>query len=100
MYGDTNRYLRGRVPARPHEGAKAGGLPLPKLARQLREDVADVEPVRLKAVVESLERDGLVRVTDASENPEYTARPMPLRRRGYPTRPQQQDRGESQVSLP
>lgn len=66
-YEETNRYLRGRVLARLREEADPDGLPLPELARRLQRDAADVGPVRLKAVVESLERDGLARMTPVSE---------------------------------
>ena len=66
-YEDTNRYLRGRVLARLREEANPRGLPLPELARLLRENATDVEPARLNAVVESLERDGLARVSPLSE---------------------------------
>jgi ribosomal protein L12E/L44/L45/RPP1/RPP2 len=66
-YEDTNRYLRGRVLARLREEADPEGLPLPELARLLQRDGADVEPIGLMAVVESLERDGLARVTPLSE---------------------------------
>lgn len=64
---DTNQYLRGKVLARLRAEANPRGLPLPALARLLRESATDVEPVRLMAVVESLERDGLVSVTPVSE---------------------------------
>src|SRR4028119_643255 len=67
----TTRSRRGGVLARLREEATPGGLPLPELARLLRENATDVEPVRLKAVIESLERDGLARVMDASERPEH-----------------------------
>ena len=53
--------------ARLREEANPRGLPLPALARLLRENATDVEPVRLMAVVESLERDGLASVTPVSE---------------------------------
>jgi A/G-specific adenine glycosylase len=100
-YEDTNRYLRGRVLARLREEANPGGLPLPELARLLRENATDVEPVRLKAVVEGLERDGLARVTDASERPEHGPDDAVAEERTpYPTGTEQGDLSEIQVSLP
>ncbi len=100
-YEDTNRYLRGRVLARLREEANPGGLPLPELARLLRENATDVEPVRLKAVVESLERDGLARVMNASERPEHRpADAVAEERAPYSTGPEQEGAGEIRVSLP
>lgn len=100
-YEDTNRYLRGKVLARLREEANPGGLPLPELARLLRENATDVEPVRLKAVVESLERDGLARVMDASERPEHRpADAVAEERAPYSTGPEREGAGEIRVSLP
>jgi A/G-specific adenine glycosylase len=69
-YEGTNRYLRGRVLARLREEVAPDGVTVPDLARRLREDAADVQPLRLMAVVESLERDGLARVTRPAERSE------------------------------
>ena len=66
-YEDTNRYLRGRVLARLREQSPSGGLPLPELARRLEDGSARVDAMRLEAVVESLERDGLAKVTRGAE---------------------------------
>jgi A/G-specific adenine glycosylase len=100
-YEDTTRYLRGRVLARLREEANPGGLPLSELARLLRENATDVEPVRLMAVVESLERDGLARVTDASERPEHgPADAVAEERAPYSTGTEQERPGETRVSLP
>jgi len=62
-YEDTNRYLRGRVLARLREEAGSEGLPLPELARRLGDGTGRVDAMRLEDVVESLERDGLAKVT-------------------------------------
>ncbi len=52
-YEDTNIYLRGRVLARLREEPAPGGATLPDLARRIRGN-SDVEPRRLKEVVQSL----------------------------------------------
>ena len=100
-YEDTNRYLRGRVLARLREEADAEGLPLPELARRLQGDATNVEPVRLKAVVESLERDGLARVTPATER--SSGRPagaVAEERAPYAAGEKRGDPTEIRVSLP
>jgi A/G-specific adenine glycosylase len=100
-YEDTNRYLRGRVLARLREGADPDGLPLPELARLLRGDAADVEPVRLMAVVESLERDGLARVTPLSERSAgHPAGAVAEERAPYAAGEKREDPNETRVSLP
>jgi A/G-specific adenine glycosylase len=100
-YEETNRHLRGRVLARLREGADPDGLPLPELARLIQGDAADVEPVRLMAVVESLERDGLARVTDASEGSAgQLAGAVAEERAPYAAGEKREDPTEIRVSLP
>jgi A/G-specific adenine glycosylase len=100
-YEDTNRYLRGRVLARLREGAGPGGLPLPELAWLLQGDAADVEPVRLMAVVESLERDGLARVSPLSERSAgHPAGAVAEERAPYAAGEKREDPTEIRVSLP
>jgi A/G-specific adenine glycosylase len=100
-YEETNRYLRGRVLARLREEADPAGLSLPELARLLQGDAADVEPVRLKAVVESLERDGLARVTPSSERSAgHPAGAVTEERAPYAARVKREDLSEIRVSLP
>ena len=98
-YEDSNRYLRGRVLARLREEAASDGLPLPDLARRLRGDAADVEPVRLKAVVESLERDGLTKVMRPTERVgDHLA--VAEERAPYAAGSEREDAAEIRVSLP
>ena len=100
-YEDTNRYLRGRVLARLREEADPDGLPLPELARLLRGDATGVELVRLRAVVESLERDGLARVTPVSgRSAGSPAGAVAEERAPYAAGPEQEDLDEIRVSLP
>lgn len=98
-YEDTNRYLRGRVLARLREEEDPGGLPLPELARRLQGDAAEVEPLRLKAVVQSLERDGLARVTPAAER-SVSPQAVAEERAPYAAGAEQEDPTEIRVSLP
>ena len=100
-YEETNRYLRGRVLARLREEADPDGLPLPELARRLQGDAAGVEPVRLMAVVESLERDGLARVTPFSERSAgHPAGAVAEERAPYAAGEKREDLSEIRVSLP
>lgn len=103
-YEETNRYLRGRVLARLREESDPDGLPLPEFARRLQGEAADVGSARLKAVVESLERDGLARVASASErNAGHPAGAVAEERAPYATAPAGTDREdltEIRVSLP
>ena len=99
-YEDTNIYLRGRVLARLREASAPGGVTLPDLARQLGGDT-DVEPRRLEEIVEGLERDGLLRVTDASERPEaHPAGAVAEERAPYAAGPEGRDPAGIRVSLP
>jgi len=89
------------VLARLREVANPGGLGLPELSRGLRGDAADVEFHRLKEVAESLERDGLARVTRQGERPEaHPAGAVAEERAPYSTGVGQEDTGEIRVSLP
>ncbi|HEV2744923.1 MAG TPA: A/G-specific adenine glycosylase [Rubrobacter sp.] len=98
-YEETNIYLRGRVLARLRE-APAPGVTIPDLALQIG-GATDVEPRRLREVVEGLERDGLLRVTDASERPEaYPAGAVAEERASYSAGPEREDPAETRVSLP
>jgi A/G-specific adenine glycosylase len=100
-YEETNRYLRGRVLARLREEADPDGLSLPELARRLQGEAADVGGARLKAVVESLERDGLARVTPASERPAgHPAGAVAEERAPYAAGADREDLTEIRVSLP
>ena len=102
-YEDTNRYLRGRVLARLREEADPEGLSLPELARRLEEGTARVEAARLEAVVESLERDGLARVTrgaEASGRPAEVAGAVAEERAPYAAGPEKGEGGGIRVSLP
>ena len=99
-YEDTNIYLRGRVLARLREVPAPGGATLPDLARRI-DGNADVEPRSLKEVVESLERDGLARVTHASERPEHGPGDAVAEARApYAAGPEREDLAEIRVSLP
>ena len=98
-YEETNIYLRGRVLARLRE-APAPGVTLPDLALQIGGDT-DVEPRRLKEVVEGLERDGLLRVTDTSERHEaHPADAVAEERASYAAGPERGNTAETRVSLP
>lgn len=100
-YEETSRYLRGRVLARLREEADPDGLPLTELARRLQRDAAGVGPVRLKAVVESLERDGLARMTPVSERPAgHLAGAVAEERAPYAAGAEREDVTEVRVSLP
>ncbi|MDP8902074.1 MAG: hypothetical protein M3N33_13235, partial [Actinomycetota bacterium] len=93
-------YLRGRVLARLREEMAPGGVTLPDLARQIGGN-ADVEPHRLKEIVEGLERDGLARVTDASERSEHgPADAVAEARATYAAGPEREGPAEIRVSLP
>ena len=60
-----------------------------------------MEPRRLREVVEGLERDGLLRVTDRSERPEaYPADAVAEERASYSAGPEREDPAETRVSLP
>ncbi len=99
-YEDTNIYLRGRVLARLREETAPGGVTLPDLARQIGGN-ADVEPHRLKEIVEGLERGGLARVTDASERSEHgPADAVAAARATYAAGPEREGPAEIRVSLP
>jgi A/G-specific adenine glycosylase len=100
-YEETNRYLRGRVLARLREEADPDGLTLPELALRLQGAAAGVGGARLKAVVESLERDGLARVTPASERPAgHPAGAVAEERAPYAAGRDREDLTEIRVSLP
>jgi len=101
-YRDTNIYLRGRVLARLREVSAPGGVGLYELGRQLRGDATDVQPLRLKEVVESLERDGLARVTRPAERSEEapSAGAVGEARAPYAAGPEREDPDEIRVSLP
>ena len=99
-YEDTNIYLRGRVLARLREASAPDGLALPDLARRLGGD-SDVDPRRLKEIVGGLERDGLLKVTDASERPEaQPAGAVAEERAPYAAGPEGGDPDQIRVSLP
>ena len=99
-YEDANISLRVRVLARLREKSPAGGVTLPDLARQIGGN-ADVEPHRLKEVVESPERDGLARITHESERPEHgPADAVTEARATYSTGMEQEGPAELRVSLP
>ncbi len=99
-YEDTNIYLRGRVLARLREEPAPGGATLPDLARRIRGN-SDVEPRRLKEVVQSLQRDGLARLTHVSGRPEHgPAGALAEARAPYAAGPEREDPAEIRVSLP
>ena len=100
-YEETNRYLRGRVLARLREESDPDGLLLPELARRMQWYAADVDPVRLKAVVESLERDGLARMTPVDERPAGPpAGAVSEEKAPYATGAEREDLTGVRVSLP
>jgi A/G-specific adenine glycosylase len=68
-YEDTNRYYRGRVLARLREASHAGsrGIALRELGRQIKQDFDEQDFRWLKAAVESLCADGLVKVESGPE---------------------------------
>lgn len=65
-YEGSNRYYRGRVLAALRE-APEEGVPLRELGEGLREGFAEQDLPWLRHVVESLEKDGLVRVSSAMD---------------------------------
>jgi hypothetical protein len=68
-YEGSNRYYRGRVLAALRE-APEEGVPLRELGEGLREGFAEQDLPWLRNVVESLEKDGLVRVSSATDWPQ------------------------------
>ena len=65
-YEGSNRYYRGRVLAVLRETSEES-IPLHELGTILREDFGDEDLSRLSGILESLEKDGLVKVS-ATEN--------------------------------
>jgi A/G-specific adenine glycosylase len=63
-YEDSNRYYRGRVLAELREVSHQGkeGIALRELGRRVRQDFDERDPCWLHAAVESLCKDGLVKV--------------------------------------
>ncbi len=95
-YEDSNRYYRGRVLAALRE-LPEGGIPLRELARRLREDAGEEDVLRLGNVVESLEKDGLVKTSAEREWPRAVAE----ERAAYGSeRPEDPLRATTRVSLP
>jgi hypothetical protein len=95
-YEGSNRYYRGRVLAALRE-APEGGVPLRELGEGLREGFAEEDLPWLRGVVESLERDGLVRVSSAREWPQAVAE----ERAAYGAdRPEDPPHAATRVSLP
>jgi hypothetical protein len=65
-YEGSNRYYRGRVLAALRE-APEEGVPLRELGEGLREGFGEQDLPWLRNVVESLEKDGLVRVSSTRD---------------------------------
>jgi hypothetical protein len=87
--------------ARLREEADPEGLPLPELARRLEDGTARADAMRLEAVVESLERDGLARVRRAATRSDgQPAGAVAEERAAYAAGSGAADAGEVRVSLP
>ncbi len=71
-YEGSNRYYRGQVLAVLRETPQEN-VPLRELGESLREDFADEDLPWLHSVVESLEKDGLVRVSSTEDWPRTVA---------------------------
>jgi hypothetical protein len=71
-YEGSNRYYRGRVLAILRE-TSVESLPLHELGKVLREDSGDEFLTRLYGVVESLKRDGLVKISPTENWPRAVA---------------------------
>ena len=96
-YEGSNRYYRGRVLAVLRD-APEGSIPLRELGESLREGFAEEDLPWLRDVVESLERDGLARVSSTEDRPRTVAE----ERAPYDTgRPEgHPSHGAMRVSLP
>jgi A/G-specific adenine glycosylase len=71
-YEGSNRYYRGRVLAVLRE-VPGEGVALRELGEGLREGFGEADLPWLRGVVESLEKDGLVRVSSVKERPQAVA---------------------------
>ena len=95
-YEGSNRYYRGRVLAALRE-APEGDITLRELGEGLREGFGEEDLPWLRGVVESLEKDGLVKVSSAPEWPQEVAEERPA----YGAdRPEDLPRAITRVSLP
>jgi A/G-specific adenine glycosylase len=95
-YEGSNRYYRGRVLATLRETSEES-LPLHELGKILREDSGDEFLTRLHGVVESLERDGLVKISPT----EYWSRAVAEERAAYGNERQEGPHyASTRVSLP
>jgi hypothetical protein len=71
-YEGSNRYYRGRVLAALRE-APEEGVPLRQLGTILREDFGDEDLSQLSCILETLEKDGLVKVSSTEDWPRAIA---------------------------
>ncbi len=95
-YEGSNRYYRGRVLAALREVPEEG-VTLRELGQGLREGFGEADLTWLRGVVESLEKDGLARVSSSEDRPLAVAED----RSAYGTeRPENSPYAAMRVSLP
>jgi A/G-specific adenine glycosylase len=96
-YEGSSRYYRGRVLAALHEAPEEEGIALRELGEGLREGFAEEDLPWLRKVVESLEKDGLVKVSSAEQWPQ----PVAEERAAYGAdRPEDPSYTSTHVSVP